>query len=396
MALFFSSGFIPLTFSRCGGTNLHSLTNVSEIGWHLHKINIENAWEITTGSPDITVAVLDCGINFSHPELSHAQWLNSGEIPDNGIDDDGNGYIDDVSGWDFVSDDNNPEPSYTSLTKNNHGTFIAGILAANNDGLGIVGVAPGIKIMDLKIWYYYSTGNDDSEWASRDDIGRAIQYAVDNGADIISCSFSSKKDFFEKLSSVKYYDEMEAAVNQGVVIVASAGNYNSDTKGYPACFDFVIAVGATDINNDRASYSSYGSWVELVAPGGDGVDGVESHKINSTCVDGTYRTGFGTSYSAPIVAGVVALMKSVDNTLTPKIIRTILQRTAVDLGDTGKDKYFGYGLVDAFAAVTMAQNASTINFAPGYTFAIAISCLVVIFAVLLKRSSKTTPNNDFM
>ncbi|NHJ85797.1 MAG: S8 family serine peptidase, partial [Asgard group archaeon] len=292
-------------------------------------------------------------------------------------------------GWNFVGNDNDPNPTYTNIWRNNHGTFIAGVIAAKNDDIGIVGAAPNIKIMNLKIFYYYGPDDDEDEWVTRDELGLAIDYAVANGADIISCSFSYKKEVFENVKDVAFYDEMEAAIEQGVVIVASAGNYDSSTKRMPACFEFVIGVGATDINNNLASYSSYGDWVDLVAPGGD-TDGNEVHKINSTYFDGSYTTGYGTSYSAPIVAGVIALMKSVDNSLNPNILRKILQQTCVDLGDKGKDKYFGYGLIDAAAAVTMAQNASTMNFVSGFTFILSSSSAIAVSVVILiwKRKCK--------
>ena len=127
-------------------------TNSEEIGWHLSKINLIGAWGSTQGE-DIVVAVLDSGINFTHPDLQHAQWINSDEIADNGIDDDNNGYIDDVHGWDFVYDDNNSVTSHPNIYHNYHGSFIAGIIAASHDSNGTVGVAPECKIMDIIIIY---------------------------------------------------------------------------------------------------------------------------------------------------------------------------------------------------------------------------------------------------
>nr|NHJ84689.1 S8 family serine peptidase [Asgard group archaeon] len=126
------------TFGLSANTIYPVIAATAEVGWHLEKINITDAWTITQGSPSITIAVLDCGINFTHPELSHAQWVNYDEIANNSIDDDGNGYIDDIYGWNFVGNDNDPNPTYTNIWRNNHGTFIAGVIAAKNDDIGIV------------------------------------------------------------------------------------------------------------------------------------------------------------------------------------------------------------------------------------------------------------------
>ncbi|MFW9921975.1 MAG: S8 family serine peptidase [Candidatus Thorarchaeota archaeon] len=369
---------VTVVFEESEVNILSTISSINEIGWHLDRINIEDAWEITQGNSEVVVAVLDSGINFTHPELAHTQWINTDEIPNNLIDDDNNGYIDDVHGWDYVFDDNNPEPSNPNVRLNFHGTFIAGVIAGKKDNLGIVGVAPNIKIMNLRVWYDPSTDEDDLLWATRDDIGEAVNYAVANGADVISCSFSAKKKLTERLSSVAYYNEMEAAVKAGVVIVASAGNDASDSKRYPACFDFVIGVGATDYYDNLASYSSYGKdWVDLVAPGGDN-DGADTYQINSTNIDGGYTTAYGTSYSTPIVAGVVALMRSVEKTLSPELIRRILRETAIDLGATGKDNEFSYGLVNAYDAVVISQTASTSQFIPGFTIIVTISAIMVL------------------
>lgn len=362
--------------------------NESEIGWHLERICIKGAWDITQGVSDITIAVLDSGINFSHPELAHAQWINAKEIPDNEIDDDNNGYVDDVYGWDFVGNDNDPNPTYRHIYLNSHGTFIAGIIGAKDDDFGIVGVAPNIKIMNLKIWYDTSTDDSEEEWASRNTIGEAINYAVANGADVISLSFSSKKKLFEDLSSVGYFDEMKEATEKDVIIVAAAGNDDTSSKYYPACFDFVIGVGATDWYDAKADYSNYGKdWVEFVAPGGDKDDLIEAHLLNSTHINGTYYSISGTSYSAPIVAAVIGLMKSIDSTLDLKTVRRILQRTTIDLGEAGRDDYFGYGMINATAALLETQRVITEGL-PGYTFWLSCSSILIAGIIILKLKRK--------
>lgn len=333
------------------------IDNDTETGWHLERINAQTAWAITQGSNDIVVAILDCGIDFDHSELIHAQWVNDDEIPGNWLDDDNNGYIDDLSGWNFVDGSSNNGPRENGNSHNNHGTFIAGLIAAAKNNQGIVGIAPNVKLMDLTVWYDSSADPEveDEVWATQTEIAQAIQYAVENGADVISCSFTYKKRVFDKLSDAAFYDEMKEATKKDVVICASAGNHNSSHKRYPACFRFVIGVGASDFFNEKASYSSYGSWIDLVGPAGDHDDNIDAHRLKSTHYGENYTFGCGTSYSTPLVAGVVALMKSVDGTISFNKIRCILQRTAIDLGSEGKDDYFGYGLVDAGAAVRRAE-----------------------------------------
>ena len=152
----------------------------TEMGWYLNQINITNAWDFTTGSEEIVVAVVDSGIDFSHPEITNAQWINNDEIPDNGIDDDKNGFIDDVSGWDFVSNDNNPGPEPDDSI-HYHATFISGIIAGSHNEEGIAGIAPNVKIMDLRIL----NANNYQATAA---FGGALYYAVDNGADVINLS----------------------------------------------------------------------------------------------------------------------------------------------------------------------------------------------------------------
>ncbi|MBD3191689.1 MAG: S8 family serine peptidase [Candidatus Heimdallarchaeota archaeon] len=370
------------------------IDNDTETGWHLDRINAQTAWSITQGSSDIVVAVLDCGIDFDHSELTHAQWINDDEIPGNWIDDDNNGYIDDLSGWNFVDDSSNNGPLENGNSHNNHGTFIAGLITAAKNNQGIVGIAPNIKLMDLTVWYDLSAdpGTEDEVWATQTEIAQAIQYAVENGADVISCSFTYKKRVFDKLSDAAFYDDMKDATKKDVVICGSAGNHNNSQKRYPACFSFVIGVGASDFFDQKASYSSYGSWIDLVGPAGDQDDNIDAHRLKSTHYGESYTFGCGTSYSAPLVAGVVALMKSVDVTISFNKIRCILQRTAIDLGSEGKDDYFGYGIVDAGAAVSRAETGDRCILPSTVVTSILIAIfvgipiiIVVVIVVIVKR-----------
>lgn len=322
-------------------------SQITEIGWHQRKIDNERAWEITQGSKNITVAVLDSGIDFNHSELLDIAWINSDEIANNSIDDDLNGFVDDVNGWDFVSNDKTPGPEETDPI-HWHATFIAGIIAAPFDGTGVAGVAPNVSVMDirvLKLNNYLGVTNQE--------FGDSIRYAVDNGADVISLSLHYMDN------SSLYYDDILYAISQNVVIVSVTGNnwieYGGgfEYKSFPGGFEEVISVGATNYYDMKADYSNYGPWTELVAPVGDQGTG-----IRSTALDDSYFNGWGTSFACPQVAAVVAMIKSLNSTKSVAEIREILHKTAIDLGEPGKDNYFGYGMLNASAALMETINPS--------------------------------------
>ncbi|MCG3258002.1 MAG: S8 family serine peptidase, partial [Candidatus Heimdallarchaeota archaeon] len=314
-------------------------TKANDVGWHLPQISIYGAWEKTYGNEDIIVAIIDSGIDFSHPQLEGKSWNNTDEIPDNGIDDDSNGYIDDVAGWDFVSNDNIPGPEAADPV-HWHATFISGILAAPLDGIGVAGVAPNVTIMDIRVL-------DSLNYAGTtlEGFGDAIRYAVENGADVINLSLHYYSE------SELYHDDITYAVDQNIPVVSVTGNTPMSSGGgryyqsFPGGYDNVISVGATSYWGDRADFSNFGPWTELVAPVGD--QGVNN--IRSTFPPDTYATGWGTSFACPQVVGVIALMRSINHTMSVGEIREILHETADDLGDEGKDDYFGYGMVNATA-----------------------------------------------
>ncbi len=282
------------------------------------------AWDMTTGDPSVVIAVLDSGINFEHEEFQDgAIWVNPGEIPDNGIDDDNNGYIDDVFGWDFWFGDNYPEDI------GGHGTHVTGILGARlNNGLGIAGLA-NITIMPLKA---LSTVYAAAE---------AIYYATDMGATALNMSGGTPFEFEELETAVQY------AWDHGMTMVASAGN----TSGahYPATYPTVIAVSATDANDEEGCACIYGEWIDVAAPGVD---------ILTTWWPGPsdYNLSGGTSSASPHVCGLVALMYSVDPTLTPQEVRDFLCANADDLGDPGFDIYFGCGRINAANTIAAIVN----------------------------------------
>jgi subtilisin family serine protease len=311
--------------------------------WGLAKIEADYAWNTTVGDPSVVVAVIDTGVEWDHPDLAANIWNNTGEVVD-GLDNDGNGFVDDVRGWDFVDTtasvaygedgtvrDNNP------MDFQGHGTHCAGIVAAvTNNSIGIAGVCWNCKIMAVRAGYEGTDGNGHLE---NDDAAQAIIYAVDNGANVISMSWGSYS------SSNLIYEAVRYAYDSGVVLVAAAGNSATSDEHYPAAYDEVIAVTATDADDDpwwsdATHGTNFGDWVELAAPGVD---------IYSTVIGDSYANKTGTSMAAPHVAGVAALVLSAG--ARPDMVRQILRDTADDLGDSGFDNYYGYGRVNARKAV---------------------------------------------
>ncbi len=365
-----------------------NLSFYSDLGWHLKRIDVEGAWEITKGSKNIVVAVIDSGIDFSHPDLIGIEWINTGEVANNSIDDDGNGFVDDMNGWDFVSGDNIPGPEDIDPI-HWHATFIAGIIAAPADNYGVVGVAPNVTIMDIRV-----LKADNYKGTTYEGFGDSIRYAVDNGADVISMSLH----YYANDSS--YYDDIQYAYENNVSLVSITGNNNVEYGGgfeyqsFPGGYDEVISVGATNFFNEKADYSNYGNWTELVAPVGDQEYDVINQLIRSchTPYDvDPYYYGYGTSFACPQVAGVIALMKSLKQDLSNDEVREILIKTAIDLGDPGKDDFFGYGMVNASAAVLeVYERYIQIETTTETTLPFAFSCfviapLIVIVITIIKR-----------
>lgn len=266
--------------------------------WALDEINANAAWQESLGE-DIVVAVLDTGVDYNHPDLKANIWTNEAEIPNNGKDDDFNGYIDDSRGWDFVKTTTSSCLSKEDCSKRDndpsdiegHGTHVAGIIAAaNSNGFGINGIAPKAKIMPIRV--AFAVGGKGLLKAS--DVLEGIAYAINNDADILNMSFAGA--YNEALA-----DMLKLAYDSGVVLVASAGNSGTTKPVYPAALDEVISVGSIDQNGQGAFFSNFGDWVDIVSPGVD---------ILSAAPFGQYTLKSGTSMSAPYVAGVAALVMS--------------------------------------------------------------------------------------
>ena len=283
--------------------------------WNLRKIGMEQAWDVTTGSPDQIVAVLDTGVDSSHPDLA-------GKL---------------LPGYDFLND--TPDPA----DDGGHGTHNAGIIgAASNNGVGIAGIDWRTRIMPLKVLNSSGVGPDSA-------ISRGIVYATDHGARVINMSFGSPSTSQTLAAAVRY------AYDKGVLLVAAAGNTAKLDNAviYPAAFPQVLAVGATDESDKIADFSQHHSYVGVSAPG--------VHIVSTFWRGagyGSYVSASGTSAAAPHVSGLAALILSVNPALTNTRVRQIIESTADDLGAPGKDDYYGAGRIDARKAVLAARPAS--------------------------------------
>lgn len=271
--------------------------------WGMTKIEAPAAWDITTGSDSVTIAIVDTGVDLLHPDLS-------GKL---------------VSGYDFINGDNDPQDDH------GHGTHVAGIAAARtNNGTGVAGLSWGARIMPVKVLNDYGRGE-------YEDIANGIIYAASNGADIINLSLGGSA------SSSVLEDAVEYAYDLGCVVVAAAGNNNSSVS-YPARYPEVIAVAATDSSDRRASFSNHGPEVDVAAPGVN---------IRSTYWWGgsTYERLNGTSQASPHVAGLAALIWSVSPGLNNVQVESIIKQTADDLGAADRDNYYGFGRINARRAL---------------------------------------------
>ena len=316
--------------------------------WNMEKIGMPDAWDISRGSREVIVAVLDTGVDYNHPDLSQNMWVNRYDYPNNGIDEDGNTingnvYTDDYHGWDFSNNNNDPNDT------DGHGTHIAGIIGAlANNNRGVAGINWNVRVMPLK--FMESTGDVASEI-------KAIYYAVRMGAKIINASYGDKEYSSAEYDAVKY------AGDNGVLFVAAAGNSAGDNDGpskmYPASYDLpnIISVTASDASDNLASFSNYGATsVDLAAPGSG---------ICSTYKSSDYKTESGTSVAAPHVSGVAALLwaERPDATFA-EIKNAILQ--SVDVVPALSGKVSSGGRLNAYEA--LRRILKTIQLQEGWNF----------------------------
>lgn len=327
------------------------IPNDSLVGeqWALEKIQAFDAWDKTEGVDTVLLAIIDTGIDYLHPDLKNKIYFNPGENgtdasgndkSSNGIDDDNNGFVDDFRGWDFVDRvgfpfdssggdylgwDNDP------MDENGHGTYIGGIAGAETNNIaGIAGVAPNIKILNIRSFDPGGSGEED-------DAAAAIIYAVQMGAKVINMSFGD--DAF----SLVLRDVIRFAYARGVVLVGSSGNSGSTAPHYPSGYSEVISVGNSTINDFVSGNSNYGSTLDLVAPGSS---------IITTARNNNYASISGTSAATPHVAATAALILSLQH-FTNEEVKQIIKSTTVDIGEPGWDERSGAGRLNLNSALTV-------------------------------------------
>ena len=379
----------PVSFGEAKPLQIYSSAQVAEMPfddpklnkqWHYNNdgsiletavsgadINLFEAWKTQTGSPDVVVAIIDGGIDLTHPDLKEAVWVNETELNgENGIDDDGNGYVDDIYGYNFALD-------RSSVDAHFHGTHVAGTVGAiNNNGIGVSGVAggdgvnPGTRLMSCQVM---------TESGTTGGMAEALIYAADNGAVIAQCSWGwTKADFYEQvvLDAIDYFTKEAGSYAgspmKGGLAVFAAGNEGADEKLYPGAYEPVVAVAALDYTNKKAAYSTYGEWVDVTAPGGYTGEATEGGVL-STYPGGQYSNMNGTSMACPHVSGIAALVVAEygSSTFTVDRLKRHLFTSVKDIepfltGDqSGK---MGSGFIDAALALqsgSVTKVPSTVN-----------------------------------
>ena len=323
--------------------------------WNMELIGAPEAWDIITSTASVVIAIVDSGIEIDHPDLQANIWINTDEVPDNGLDDDGNGKIDDLYGWNFVHENNAVQDTL------GHGTHVAGIAAAaTNNAIGVAGVSWSGTVMPVRVF----SGRE----GTYADIAQGVTYAADNGARIINLSFGGTAP------SALLYDALHHARGKGCLIVAAAGNcgspgsiydpdcdYTQNPVIYPAAYPETVAVAATDAIDERCEFSEYHDYVDLSAPGSF---------IYSTYLRGDYEYSPGTSMSAPHVSGVAALIWALRPKLSSQEVQRIMESWAEDVNSgeyPGKDPYLGWGRINAYQAVLNASRGTTITLASSHS-----------------------------
>jgi len=347
--------------------------------WALHKIKAFPAWDITRGNDSVVVGVIDTGIDFYHPDLKNNIYINPGEdinnnglfdtSDNNGIDDDRNGFTDDIIGWDFTDRAGFPFDSSGGdylrwdnipMDEYGHGTYVAGIIAAESDNNeGIAGAAPGIKVLNLRAF-------DPAGYGEEDDVAAAIIYAVKCGVKVINMSFGDNSFSYVLRDILKY------AHDKGVVLVGSSGNSSSDQPHYPSAFNEVISTGSSTQEDYISSFSNFGSTIDLVAPGSE---------ILTTALDGHYSTISGTSASAPFASAAAALLLCRNN-FSPAEITQILKSTSDQINRSGWDLKSGAGRLNMERALKIAAPAEIKFISPLQDYASNADSLEIVASIL--------------
>lgn len=334
-----------------------TLNDPQKIQWGYTVTGVPEAWDYTTGSRDVVVAVIDNGIFANHPDLADNMWRNTSEIAGNGLDDDQNGFIDDVNGWDFVGNDNDPTPDAQNLAPDqsdmhiSHGTSVAGIIGAvGNNSRDGAGIAWSVRLMNIRAANNKGDGVNEA-------LAQAVTYAAKNGADIINLSVNSQQD------DDGLRQALRLAVDKGIAVFASAGNLAAsyaDIPSYPVCTDrgaskqWVIGLSAVNSERRLASFSSFGpDCIDLTAPGED-IDSAGWYNVPG------YVFGWsGTSFATPFASGAAALIKSLrPDWKADDIYRALLGRVShscTGVSEAEYQKYYGYGLLRIDRAVRAAN-----------------------------------------
>jgi len=349
---------------------------------HLRRTQAPAAWDTTIGDPNVVIAIIDSGFDYNHPDLFDNIWVNAFEVDDrngdgridlhdvdssgdrsisqdeldsisNGIDDDNNGYIDDILGWDFVDVDRDEafpgedygDPDNNPLDFGGHGTSVAGTAAAvGNNGLGVTGMAWRARIMMLRHGF---RNPDGASVGLGSFTSQALRYAADHGADIINMSFGGSRPSIQEFRSARY------AMERGCILVASAGNDRSSIPAYPAAYQGVLTVAATHDDDRMTDFTNFGLHVDIAAPGKD---------ILTTWLSG-YNSFNGTSISSPLVAGVAALVKSIhpqwsNLEVTNQVLSSV---DDIDIQNPSYAGMLGSGRVNAKKAVDAAYLGARLN-----------------------------------
>ncbi|UCC79338.1 MAG: S8 family serine peptidase [Candidatus Zixiibacteriota bacterium] len=377
--------------------------NDPQIGqqWAINKIEARGAWDISQGDSNSVVGIADTGVDWDHPDLADDIWLNEAEVNGlTGFDDDGNGYIDDYRGWDWVHGVNGApgeddmDPDNDPMDFDGHGTHCSGVAAAVTDnGVGIAGVGFDCHVMPLRVGWQDPFGQG---YIRMDFAAQAFYYATDNGAGSINCSWGSSNS--GGLGAAASY-----ATNNGVIVVSSAGNDNNQNPSYLGGRPDVVAVASTDQNDFKSSFSNYGTWVDISAPG---------TAIYSTYFNDAYTILDGTSMSAPHVAGLAALIWASEPGLTDLEVITRILSTAdnIDSLNPNYSGLLGAGRINAYAALASVHfpniipRSQTINITtgdgdgvlnPGETFELVIT-LENIWADAQNVNVTLIGNDDFI
>ncbi|GAB5415995.1 MAG: hypothetical protein Crog4KO_07760 [Crocinitomicaceae bacterium] len=317
--------------------------------WALTKVQAAEAWNITTGSNQVKIAVVDNAVSNQHEDLQANIWVNSGEIPNNGLDDDLNGFTDDYRGYDVSDNDGDPNPPAAAGSGSvfTHGTHCAGIASAStNNGTGIASLGFNTSIIPVKC----APNSSASEGAAIPNAYDGVYYAIQADADIISMSFGSSAP------SLTGESLMSAANQVGIVLIAAAGNSATDAPHYPAAFQYVISVGATNSSDMITWFSNYGSTIDVMAPGANMYSTLSGNGDE-------YGTKSGTSMACPLVAGLAGLVLAQDPTRTPEEVELAIEAGCdpIDLLNPGYEGMMGAGRINAFKTLDATASIQTLE-----------------------------------